>query len=829
MKRYKFSLAALLLACSLPAGAVRAIDRFFNVTQPDGTTITIKRCGDEFSHFSITPDNILLAEEGDTFYYGSLDQAGRICSTGIPATDNPDRLGIHSARLTYVTPEMASAIHQANLENQLRRLSPQKAGVAQSGMGRFRTNFPTEGDIRSVVILVSYQDVGFNVEDPYGYFNGLLNTDGFDQYGATGCVAEYFRFNSNGLFRPEFTVLGPVTLPYPRSYYGANNTSGGDRNAYRMVVDAIQQLDPDVDFSQFDMDHDGVVDNVYVIYAGEGEASGGTASTVWPHSWGLSHAGVTLEADGVKIDGYGCSNEWIENRPDGMGTFTHEFSHVIGLPDLYSTNYGNSIYATPGAWSVMDDGPYLNNGHTPPNYSAYERLALGWIEPQMITGPDFITLENLADSNHACIISASNQTEYYLFENRQLTGWDKYLPDAGMLIWHVDYIKTAFESNQINNDRRHMCVELMKANNIIDSNYEGVAAGWCWPGSSGKTEFTDDTEPSMMTWTGERLNLPITEITHAEGLISFKVAEGRDPILAPEALEPEEKGEDWFIARWNPSLNATDYLLSVFEKRVIEPDNIVSNDMGAGTELSLPDGWSACATTVYTTSGNYGEAAPSYKMGTDNSTLSSPLFDKDISRISFWYKGINCDGSLEIAGRRADGSSVYIESLIPEKQGGHVKEIADLPEGVRQVIFTFKKNTGNIALDDVELTVSGSEIHPLSGYERKSTDGETEYKVTHPASDNTSYIYYVEATDGDFISRPSEKIAVSGQSTGGIAGAAIHQDFNLEGRTLYFADAAEVYNLTGQLLHSGSGPFTLPAAGVYLIRQNKKVTKLLIP
>lgn len=481
------------LGCAFTAGAVRALDSYVKMTQPDGTVINVKRCGDEFSHYSVSTDGALLAEVGDAYYFGSIDENGRIVTSNELATDPSKRSAAQQKAATIVTPELADKIQQVRIQGPLRV-------VEQSGMGRLRNTFPTKGDVKSLVILVSYMDVNFNLEDPHGYFDGLLNTDGFSEYGATGCVAEYFRFNSDGQFRPEFTVVGPVVLPQKRSYYGGNDANGSDKSAYKMVVHAVEQLDSSVDFSQFDMDHDGVVDNVYLIYAGEGEASGGPASSVWPHSWSLEYAGEDLIVDGVRINSYGCSNEWFGDRPDGMGTFTHEFSHVIGLPDLYSTTYGNSTYATPGPWSVLDYGPYLNNGRTPPNYSAYERLALEWIDPVVVEGRQDYTLDNLADTNQTCLIQTSNKNEYYLLENRQQKGWDTYLPNSGMLIWHVDYVKPMFTGNKVNNDRNHMFVEIKKANNVNDATRDDIYEGWCWPGAAGKTEFTDDTEPSMKTW-----------------------------------------------------------------------------------------------------------------------------------------------------------------------------------------------------------------------------------------------------------------------------------------------------------------------------------------
>ena len=140
-----------------------------------------------------------------------------------------------------------------------------------------------------------------------------------------------------------------------------------------MVIEACRQLNPEIDFSQYDLDNDQYIDNVFIFYAGQGEASGGSSDCVWPHSWEVEIAEMGSQHifDNVHLNRYACSNEWELSalgygyRPVGIGTFIHEFSHVMGLPDLDSTQYVEDTF-TPGAWSVMDYGPYNNYGCTPP-------------------------------------------------------------------------------------------------------------------------------------------------------------------------------------------------------------------------------------------------------------------------------------------------------------------------------------------------------------------------------------------------------------------------------------------------------------------------------
>ena len=213
-------------------------------------------------------------------------------------------------------------------------------------------------------------------------------------------------------------------------------------------------------------------------------------------------------------------NEWEGSRPDGVGTFIHEFSHVMGLPDLYATDYSTAF--TPGEWSVLDYGPYNNDGCTPPIYSIYERYALGWIEPTVIDGPATIRLDNVME-NKGCIIPTKRANEFFLLENRQQTGWDTFIPGHGMLVWHVDYNSYIWAQNTVNNNASHQYVDLEEADNIRSEN---TRAGDAFPGTSKVTSFTDTTTPSMKTWTGAKLNLPITDITETDGIITFNVAGG---------------------------------------------------------------------------------------------------------------------------------------------------------------------------------------------------------------------------------------------------------------------------------------------------------------
>ena len=320
---------------------------------------------------------------------------------------------------------------------------------------------------RGLLILVNYTDITLSEANNQLAFDSLANGDNYTYNGATGSCRSYFQAQSNGQYAPEFDVIGPITLPHTSEYYAANDATGNDRYVVDFVIDACKAADEQgVDFSQYDNDNNGVVDFIYIIYAGYAESEGADATTMWPHNWDLISAlyfGYTNQTkyyansatdhnlpsfDGKAINAYACSNELRKttNLRAGIGTICHEFSHVLGLPDYYLTtdNPTTQQRLTPGAWSLMGYGNYLNDGNTPPNYSVYDKYYLGWITPTVLAQSQALTLH--ADGETGYMLTRNEKhlpegayrtdTVYYI-ENRQQEDWDAYLPGHGMLIWQV--------------------------------------------------------------------------------------------------------------------------------------------------------------------------------------------------------------------------------------------------------------------------------------------------------------------------------------------------------------------------------------------------------
>ena len=364
-----------------------------------------------------------------------------------------------------------------NEEPILKRMQAQAGLQTRSG--------ESEGPLlkHGLVILANFKDVKFKYtkED----FEKLLNEEGYSVNGATGSIKEYFDDQFNGEIKFDFQVTDIVTLSKNRASYGGNDSDGGDKAPAEMIVEACTLADDSVDYSLYDDDNDGMVDNIFVFFAGEDEAAGGDEECIWSHAWYVfSGAGIKVELDGKHIDRYACTSELTTafdqngNRHEfisGIGTFCHEYSHTLGLPDFYDTDYEESGGISAGFWTVtslMDGGNYNNMGNTPPYYNALERMIVGISEPEVLEKTGTYTLDPINVSNKSYMIRSSDGNEIYLFECRSLKGWDSYIGGSGMLAYHIDLSDGGFNrwlwDNEVNTNPLHQRADLMEADGRAD-------------------------------------------------------------------------------------------------------------------------------------------------------------------------------------------------------------------------------------------------------------------------------------------------------------------------------------------------------------------------
>ena len=401
--------------------------------------------------------------------------------------------------------------------------------------------FPTMGEMKGVVILAAFADVPFSVSNDsiHTLLSNRLNADNyseeidFEEYSEVfgkylplqctipGSARDYFRDQSLGQFVPSFDVIGPVTLSQKRAYYGENTSSkgGSDKNAGGMISEACQKAYDMrlTDFTDYDRDGDGTVDFVYVIYAGSDEAQTDIEECIWAKASSIS---LTL-GNGTKISRYACSGELVVDLPvvAGIGTFVHEFSHVLGLPDFYNTKTGDF---TMDMWSVMDYGMYNAEGFVPCAYTSFERYSLGWIPMLTLEEPTTMPIGTMEEDSTAyrIFVSDTDTASFYLLETIRQEGWNSYAAAEGLLISEVNYLKSAWTSNEVNVGEGHR-YSIVPANN----HYSYSTANNHLFGAE-KHEFTSTSTPKSVTQFGATMDKPLTNIIYKEGKTTFDFCGG---------------------------------------------------------------------------------------------------------------------------------------------------------------------------------------------------------------------------------------------------------------------------------------------------------------
>lgn len=517
----KLSLFLVLLVCALCAYAIPAANVTITHTQKDGTVLTLRLVGDEHMHY---------------YQDVATGQAMR------KATDG-DFVVITGTELSHQTEQ--AAVKRANINQQRIARLPLMQQRAKDGMrkiGAIDKNL--SGNKSVLVLLVAFSDKAFT--GTQSDFNNQFNQQNYSANSHIGSVHDYFYDQSYGALNLSFDVYGPVTLNNTMEYYGANDASGNDVRPRQMVKEAVQKANTsyDIDFTKYDWDNDGTVDQVVVIYAGYAESQGAPANTIWPHQWVLSGIGTLSGAtyDGKTIDSYACLSELkgkTGSTRDGIGTFCHEFSHCLGLPDFYDTNYSTDGTANDMSYfDVMASGSYNgSNNAVPCGYTAYERWQFGWVTPTELSEAATITgmkpLNN-ANPDTYIIYNKRNSNEYFLLENRQSNRWFKYSSSYtaghGLFITHCNYVSSYWTNNTINATAGDEHFVYVPANRTYSETSTNMQKAF-FP--AGATSFTDDSHTSYggALWTNntdgtKKLGVPITDITESNGLISFDVLGG---------------------------------------------------------------------------------------------------------------------------------------------------------------------------------------------------------------------------------------------------------------------------------------------------------------
>ena len=549
----------LAFSVAIAASAIPAKRDFFVVKNADGTTLRISLRGDETFHFYVTEDGTPVRKNEQGNWVKDERDISALWQTA------SNRRNAHRF-------ELAQRVHRA-------MKSPRRGGAVSDEEVK-----PKKG----LLILVNFKDVKFKNtnERTKAIFdqmvNGLNNPYGRNK----GSVREYFRDQSYNQFDIVFDVVGPVTVSQNMKYYGQNvdaqgkpDSEGDDAHPAEMVKEAIELVDNEVNFADYDWDGDGEVENIYVTYAGYGEASGASTNTIWPHQWQLYEGlGRKITLDGVKLDTYACGSELkgqSGSTIESIGTMCHEYSHCLGLPDFYDCDYKG--YVDMADWSLMASGCNNNDGYTPCGYTAYERWFCGWLEPTELKKPCNIeNIKPIVDEPEAYIIYNDKQpNEYYMLANHQQKGWDSKIKAHGMMILHVDYNRSAWANNTVNTTRNHPRMSIIPADNELkkSNGYYWADAGDLWPGTKNNTMLTDTSTPAATLFNANTdgkkfMHKDITEISEANSMISFVFMGGKEEptMLPPTVKEPTAVAATEFTAQWDAVEGAVSYNLSLTEK-----------------------------------------------------------------------------------------------------------------------------------------------------------------------------------------------------------------------------------------------------------------------
>lgn len=499
MRIKKKLVMVMMLFISLVTMAVPANKTPVNIKQPNGKNLTLILSGDERLNWANTLDGYtLLHDKEGSWVYAMKDKEGNMVPSSVLACNEQERSQTELAFLRNIEKNMffsSSQIEQRKAENEKKFSSTKKA----------YTDIPTVASDSVLVILVSYTDKTFQytAQDFYNYFAQ-------DNFQGAGSVREYFYSQSGGKFDMKFRVVGPYTLNHPSSYYA--------NNGQYLARDAINAADADVNFANFANVTSGNTNKVgcvFVMYAGTPQSSTGNTDEVWPHQ---SDVPNSIVKDGVRFSHYVCGPEKASaNAMGSIGVMCHEFSHALGLPDHYDT-YNNgggavsSVYST-GYYDLMCSGCYNNNQKTPPNLSASEKKALDWLAKMdtLTVSRDSIRLPVIRGGNDtAYLVRVAGTQEFFTVEARSKTGWDAYLPSAGILIHHGNWTKLL---NWYNNGSNTINVNASDRGWFIESavgtmtNYN--EAQWAFVGNSNRNYFTRNSSNQISRVNGT----PINDIT----------------------------------------------------------------------------------------------------------------------------------------------------------------------------------------------------------------------------------------------------------------------------------------------------------------------------
>ena len=561
---------AMLSNLIMMSYAVIAYPGLIDFKQPDGDIVKIRMKGSEELKWAETEDGYtLLYDTAGNLVYAELDAKGDLSATNLIATNIASRPTEVAKKLQSTPKRLTFSASQMNMANKIQQARVKQMVVAP--------NSPVVGTRKMLLILVEFSDYSF--KNSKNDFEKLMNQLNYTDGGRYGSVRDYYKENSFDQLDLVTDVVGIYRLSNKRSYYGANEGSSRDKNPQAMALEAITKANADVDFSKYDNDNDGIVDGIHIIFAGPGEEAGGGGDCIWSHS-----STVTTTVDGKSTSRYSCSPEIRGSGGSNIshiGVVCHEVAHVLGTKDFYDTNYGtDGEYPGTGDWDIMGTGCWNGEGACPAHFNPFTKIYdYAWAVPIEVSNTYSAKLE-AHKKNGFIQINTRVSDEFFLLEYKQQRGFDSKIPGHGLMIYRASENLYGKEFNIINSSHRQQFYPIVANSTYAiptdDPSSYGIvnSSAAPFPGTSGVTEFTDYSTPSMKSWNKYTTKLPITSITEnaSEGYVTFNVATKFD-YLTIDPQKGNTESLDKITLTFPKAVHIDKYVGTITLKSDIDPDN----------------------------------------------------------------------------------------------------------------------------------------------------------------------------------------------------------------------------------------------------------------
>lgn len=647
----------------------------------DGTEVKAQLVGDEFLHYYVSEDGTKYVQDESTSLYRKM-------------TDE-------------VTAQRRAAVRRAQAQGRQKRM-----------LRKAQASNVFQGTKKGLIILVQFTDSKFKSGHDLALYKRIANDANYSDNNFKGSIKDYFKAQSHGLFELDFDVAGICQLQHTYAYYG-KNSNDNDVRAGQMVAEAcLWAHKHGTDFSKYDWDGDGEVDQVFVLYAGHGEASyDKDPDTIWPHMHYLSASDYrkSLSLDGVTVDTYACSCELNgDGNLDGIGTFCHEFSHCMGFPDLYDTSSDGGWFGM-GDFDLMCSGSYNGDSKCPAGYSAYEKAECGWLTLKDMTNIEqeisIVGVQPMSADGDAYIIkNKGHEDEYYILENRQKTGWDSYLPASGLMITHVDYDADIWDWNMPNTSGKYE-----DANGNTKTNDHQRLTIFRAGNSSSDYGDSSDLYPYRSNNTLTKTSSPAATLynTNSNGSKYMHVAI-KDIAIASDGTASFTLSKD--VQEENPDTPVTPSGSTLLYESFDECDGTGGNDgiwggrsIGAGTPTYDNKGWTSTQGKVYASSA-------CVRVGTSsvNGDITTPSFTVNGKAVlSFKAGAWNTSGDGTTLNLSVSNGTISPSSVTMKKGEWTDYNVTITANG--NVKTTFKASKLRFFLDEVKVTdASTSGIQEIS-------------------------------------------------------------------------------------------------------------------